>query len=230
MTNFLVTLGTSGENHFQDRSEMLRNIISLSRAEGLNVDRFVWDWQRLTNSMLYKVWRNYFTPEHYLGYWTWKPYILLDALIHSEDGDIIALLDSDINVSNLPEFLELAKQRKGVFIGHNCRNDRYTPGDIFYLMDMPEEQYYSANHVWGAVNFLLRCPETMAFAQDWLTCSLSMELQLSQNKYRPNNPGFDTTRWLQGAETNLVVKYGFEILDNGKAWSFAHPAQPLPFT
>ena len=227
--NYLVTMATCNEPPWQDRTEMLARLVNVCRND-LNVERFIWNMAKLKETMFYKVYRDWFTVEHHMGLWAWKPWIILNALIQVNDGDVIAMLDSDLNASDLPTFIALAKEHKGVFIGHGCRNDIWTPGDIFYLMDMDEEQYWATDHVWGAVAFLLKCPETLLFAQDWLACSLSWELQLSQGKYRPNRPGFNTTRWLQGAETNLILKYGFKVLENGRAWAFSHPAVPLPFT
>lgn len=227
--NYLCTLYTRGQDGYQDRSTSAAQLIHDCQAQGLNATRFVWTWERLQTTLLYQVYRDRFTPAHQMGYWAWKPWLILNALTQMADSDLLIMLDSDLHLTGrLEDFYPTAYAHQACFIGHGFRNDKYTTGDCFYLMGLSSEEYYGANHVWGAVNILTNCPATRAFAQDWLTCGLSLDLLLSQNQHEMNRPGFESTRHAQGLHTNLVVKYGFKILENSWASHFAHPAVPLP--
>jgi hypothetical protein len=228
-SEYLVTFGTRGEDGFQDRGPWIDEMVARCKKQGLDTKRFVWTLDRLKETMLYKVYRSWFAKEMYLGMWVWKPFILLDALSKTYEGDIIVLLDSDLTIGGvLKDFYPLVEQYKGVFIGLNQPNEAWTTGDCFYLMGCEDEKYRQADHVWGAVNFLLNCEEAYAFGMDWLTCNLSLELLTSQNKYAPNI-NFNTTRWVQGMHTNLITKYGFKMLPNSYDRYFNHPPWTIPY-
>lgn len=229
MKVYLSTFATRGENSWQDRSEFLQRLIGQCREQNVDTTHFVYSWSDLLKTALYQSKKSWFTPEYHLGMWTWKPFFILSALSQMRDDDILIFLDSDLSVTGpLSDYYDLIREHQGVFIGHGFRNDRFTTGDAFYLMGCNEEQYYSADHIWGAALFLLKCPTVVDFVRDWLVYSLNEEVLLSQNKYELNRPGFESTRYTQGPLTNLAVQYNFKILPNSWADHFAHPAIPLP--
>lgn len=228
--NYLVTLATRGEQGWQDRTESLDRLATACRLQGLDTTTFVWTYARLQQTMLYKCYKSWFTRECSLGWWTWKPYILLMALAEIKDDDVLICLDSDLGLGGeLSDFYPELEKSPALFIGHGFRNDKYCTGDCFHLMGCEDESYYAADHIWGAVIILKKCAKTVQFVFDWMVCCLNTEILLGQNKYVPNRPGFEATRYTQGILTNLVVRYGFTILNNSWAGKFNHPPFTLPF-
>jgi hypothetical protein len=230
MIVYLSSFATEGEEGFQYRSNYLNRLIAQCKAQGhIDTTRFIYGWNDLVTTSLYQANKKWFTREYHLGMWSWKAYFILSALTRMKTDDLLIFLDSDLSVTGLlSDFYPVVLDHKAVFIGHGFRNDRFTTGDAFYLMGCNKEQYYSADHIWGAALFLLKCPTVVDFVRDWLVYSLNEEVLLSQNKYELNRPGFESTRYTQGPLTNLAVQYNFKILPNSWADHFAHPAIPLP--
>ncbi len=223
MTNYLCTLATRGEAGFSDRGFFIDRLLQQAQQKRLDTTRFVWDWARLASSHLYVAYRHLFTKECMLAYWIWKPYMVLDALMASPDGDVIACLDSDLSITGDMEPLINHCQENGMtFIQQGFLNRQFSRKHCFEKMDAIGIEFTDHPQIWGAATFWKSCYTTRRFVVDWLVYCLNEDI-LNGGADGENLPGFQDHRWTQSILTNLIVKYGIGSLPNSYAQIFAHP-------
>lgn len=216
--NYLVTLASHGEDGTIDRTESLDLLKYQCKEFGIKVDdRFIWDWTRFKTTHLYQAYKHIMTMEHRLGYWMWKPYLILDAMYQLKKNDIVCWIDSDLGLTNDPALYitEVAKT-KVKLLGSAFINNHYTHEDCFLGMNMTESKYRNCNQVYGAVIFVSVFPAAMKFMTDWLVYCTNETIL-----YPIVHP--ERTRAAQSILTNLAVHEGVDITDHKDRMIFMHP-------
>jgi hypothetical protein len=129
-----------------------------------------------------------------VGYWLWKPYILLKTLEMIPENDIIVYLDAGVAVSkHLEPYLRLLETSEAVFFSCRHENRRFVKRDCVPLMDLDEsvldEKQLSASQL-----LLRNTPRTRAFIQKWLTYMEDPRLSTDLPSQEPEDPIFQDHR------------------------------------
>lgn len=106
-----------------------------------------------------------------MGYWLWKPYIILETLNDLPDESIIVYCDSGIEIIAPldPLFTICREQAPIVLFGNGAlENSMWTKRDCFILMDCDTEYYWKGPQCDAAFLLFRKCAQTMQFVREWL--------------------------------------------------------------
>ena len=144
------------------------------------------------------------------GYWAWKPFILQDAMNHSDKNDIICYMDSSTILLDDPTKLILENN----FMSPQTilSQSEYTKRDCFVLMECDEEKYWNAEQVWAGI-VIIR-PGQNWFVEEWAYyCTDRRIISDDPNVMgKPNLPYYRDHRHDQSILTNLIVKHSIPTL------------------
>ncbi len=216
------TDGTLDYRHQQD------NIVAQTKhyIRLMNTERFRWNLKQLKETNFWLAYKYLLTNPIGVGYWLWKPYIILDALHNIDDGEIILWLDVDLSVRQSPQWLIDQADEHGIAVQDSRFNNcDWTRRDCFVLMDCDEEKYWKVKQIWGAMLAFKKLPWVQMFVTDWLMWSLQEDVMLgNENKYgKPDFADGVNHRWLQSILTNLIVKNNIYIEPERGEKFFGHP-------
>jgi hypothetical protein len=108
------------------------------------------------------------------GYWAWKPYIILAAMIGT-NADYVIYCDSSSNVNDSLQACQTHAQPIGVYtLGYEERE--YTKRDTFQVMDVEAQEHFTSNQI--AATFIVFKVNTSSinFVQQWLVYSQNRQL------------------------------------------------------
>lgn len=157
-----------------------------------------------------------------VGYWIWKPYIILETFKHLEDGDIVLYSDAGLKViGNLNPLYELAQKGPNggkilfklpaVGVPHH-KAKTWTKRDAFVLMGCDEEKYWNADMGNGAVSLWKKTNENIDFLNEWLEYLRDPRISTdSYNETGQNYPSFRDHRHDQSVLTILATKYNLQL-------------------
>jgi hypothetical protein len=106
-----------------------------------------------------------------MGYWLWKPYIILEALNELPDGSVVVYCDSGIEViASLDPLLAICRDESPVVLFGNgdLQNSGWTKRDCFLLMDCDTEYYWKGPQCDAAFALFRKCAQTTQFVREWL--------------------------------------------------------------
>ncbi len=180
-------------------------------------DVFVWDEDRLREDPGLRG-DPVFAHRRGVGFWSWKPHIILDTMSRVDGGDVV--LYSDVgryrggftvhrDIGPLVEFCERNGDfMPGVLVPNFGPNSRWTKRDCFVLMDCDSPSYWSHPQVQATFSVWLKTERSIRFLTDWRRfCSDIRIVGDGPNTVGlPNLPGFVDHRHDQSILTNLVLK------------------------
>jgi hypothetical protein len=130
-----------------------------------------YDFEEIRGSSFYQENRAILECPTGMGFWLWKPYIILEALQRLPDDTIVIYCDSGIEIiSPLDPLLDICRGEHPIVLFGNGdhRNSRWTKRDCFILMGCDTEYYWNAPHCDAAFGIFRKCPATLEFVRDWL--------------------------------------------------------------
>lgn len=149
------------------------------------------------------------------GWYCWKPYIILDALSKSDNGDVVLYTDADTYpIANLRVIFDTAS-RDGVmlFAAGHFSNRQWCKADCFTVMGQDEKKYIDCQA--GVARFMAfqNGPwRPRQFLMEWLTyCVNPFATTFDISHYSEENPGFIEHRTEQAIMTLLAHKYGYKL-------------------
>jgi len=161
-------------------------------------------------------------PQRGWGWYTWIPYVMIDALSRAEDGDIILYLDGDTypitDFSMLYD--ECKKQGIMLFEAVGQSNSKWTKRDCFIAMGQDENKFRFAPHVTGRFALFQKGAEIVEpFLAEWLkyVCSPKCNTILP-SILAPEYPEFEEHRSDQSVLSNLAHKYGCRLYREADAF------------
>jgi len=101
-----------------------------------------------------------------LGYWLWKPYIILDTMNRLQDGDIVVYADRAIEfIAPVDPLRQICANEQPVmlFANGNLRNSAWTKRDCFILMESDQKKYWRGLQCDGSFALFRKSPEAMQF-------------------------------------------------------------------
>ena len=174
-----------------------------------------WSWEKFKESQWYKDNKSLFDEKRGLGYWSWKPFIILDALSDLEEDDVVLYHDSgrpcyDWNIKhNVRPFVKHIQQEyKGLGIVFGPWNHgRFCKRDCLKMMDSDHPRFTKHKQVSATWSFWTKNTYCISILEDWKNwcCDPSRIVTDDKNK-NEEHLFFDTHRHDQSILTNILLK------------------------
>jgi hypothetical protein len=149
-----------------------------------------------------------------MGWFAWKPFLILDALERVSDDDVVLYTDADTYpIADLKVLFDIGR-RDGImlFAASGWPHQRvWCKRACFRMMGQDEPKYHEAHH--GCARFMCFTRRHKAFLEEWYYYCLQPRGQtfdLDPND-GPELPGFREHRTEQAIMTNLAHKYGHKL-------------------
>ena len=151
-----------------------------------------------------------------IGYWLWKPYIILETLKSVNEGDIVVYADSGLEIiAPLDPLYGICRNDSPVLLfgNSNFTNDAWTKRDNFILMDCDSPAYWYASQVDAAFSLFRRSEASLSFVSEWLNyCRDPRNLTDMDNTLGKRNlPAYIQHRWDQSVLSLMAAKRGVPL-------------------
>lgn len=151
-----------------------------------------------------------------IGYWLWKPFIILEAMKKIAEGDIIVYADCGIEIiENIDPLLTICKENNPVllFANENLKNKFWTKRDCFVIMNCDAKKYWDGLQTDAAFSLFRKSPQSELFLTEWLHfCSDERVISSDPNVCgKKNFFGFKEHRWDQSILSLLAIKHNIEM-------------------
>jgi hypothetical protein len=175
-------------------------------------DVFVYDDVWLMAHPFYKLneWIFQHEPKRCFGYCTFKKVIILDAMSHLADGDVVFYVDADCRpVANLSPIFDIA-EREGACLFASCghRQSQWCKHECYAAMAQPIIDAQA-----GCARFCAFRKggwKEQQFLYEWLTYSVN-KFANTKVTTQTTHAGFVEHRDEQAIMTNLAHKYGYKL-------------------
>lgn len=194
-----------------------------------------WTREDLLKTEFYQQNRNILDQERGAGFWSWKPYVILESIKRLNDSDWLVYCDvgkafrrddqnragkaSIGNVLDTPfdDAIEYAKQHEGftpgIWVPHYGPAKMWTKRDCFVGMSCDQPEYHNSGQVQAGYSIWSNTKAAIAFLEEWLKWCLQ-EAIVSDNANIYGLPNFDEFkdhRHDQSIITNLVIKHKLKL-------------------
>jgi len=171
-----------------------------------------WDFEEIKQTSFYPENRIILDQPSGMGYWLWKPYIMLEAMKGVSDGDIVIYSDSGIEIiASLDPLFRLCREEQPIVLFGNgdFRNAIWTKRDCFILMDCDEEAFWYGPHCDASFILMRRSPFSIKFLEEWLKFSRDERIlsDLPNTSGKKELPEFKEHRHDQSILSLLAQKY-----------------------
>lgn len=166
-----------------------------------------------------------------IGYWLWKPYIVLETMKKLSDGDIVIYSDSGIEITENPEpLLHICKNLQPVvlFANGNLVNFTWTKRDCFILMDCDKEKFWYSPQCDAAFSLFRKSDTSIRFLNDWLQYSADKRIitDIPNTCGKKNLIGYYEHRWDQSVLSLLAMKYNIPLYRMPTQYGNHYKSQP----
>ncbi len=134
-------------------------------------DIFSYDFNDIKTTPFYAANREILDHPTGLGFWLWKPYIILETINKLDDGDIVVYADSGIEIINsLGPLLTICKMQEPIvlFANNTLPNFGWVKRDCFILTQCDEEQFWYSVQCDAAFILFRKCEKSVQFINEWL--------------------------------------------------------------
>ncbi len=151
-----------------------------------------------------------------IGYWLWKPYIILEAFKEIQEGDIVIYSDCGIEITgHLTPLINLCQEKTDIllFANSNFTNKIWTKRDCFVLMNCDEDKYWNGIHCDASFCLFKKCERSLNLLNEWLYfgCNENIITDLPNISGKENFPEFIDHRRDQSILSLLAIKHGIEF-------------------
>jgi hypothetical protein len=130
-----------------------------------------YDFEDIKKSSFYLDNKNILNKPKGMGYWLWKPYIILETMKTLSDGDIVIYSDCGIEViDNLQPLINICLEQHPIllFANGDFRNLEWTKRDCFVLMGCDNELYWNGRQCDAAFSLFRKSEASLSFLNEWL--------------------------------------------------------------
>jgi hypothetical protein len=199
-----------------DFTESLDRLVESAYSSGQFEDVYIWTETLLRRDPLFRG-KALLDYDRGIGFWSWKPHIILDALTHARNGDVVVYSDAGRyrggytlyrSVAPLVDFAERNDGfLPGVLIPNFGPNSHWTRRDCFVLMNCDSVHYWSHPQVQATFSVWIKTKQSLQFLQEWRRFCLDIRIigDGPNTCGLPNLPGFVDHRHDQSILTNLVL-------------------------
>ena len=141
-----------------------------ARQHGIE-DILSWDFEEIKQTSFYTRNRAILDQPRGMGYWLWKPYILLEALKGLADGDIALYCDSGMEIiASLDPLFRICRDEQPVLLFGNGDfvNASWTKRDCFIRMNCDRESFWQGPQCDAAFLLVRKSPFVLQFLEEWL--------------------------------------------------------------
>ena len=214
------------ENLVARQKLMNKSAIDISNAD----EEIAWTRDDLLDSQFYQDNKNILDQSRGAGFWSWKPYIILQTLdkvakndwvVYSDIGKPFRRGDSSRagnlkigNIMNTPfdSLISFADKQNGftpgIWIPHYGNAKVWTKRDCFVGMGCDSPRFHNSGQIQAGYSCWSNSKSSRAFLKQWLNwCQISAVISDQENIYgKPNFDEFRDHRHDQSVLTNLVIK------------------------
>jgi len=227
----------SGSVTEQDQSLAQRQILLHETAKqfGCIDEDIIWKRDDILESSFYKQNRAILNEERGAGFWSWKPYIILQTLKKIKKNDWVIYCDigkpfrrgdkqraGNFNIGNtlitpVNSIVDFANSQNGftpgVWIPHYGLAHMWTKRDCFVGMSCDSEKYHYSPHVQAGYSAWSNSAASIKFLQEWLSwCQKKAIISDDVNIYgKPNLEGFKDHRHDQSILSNMTIRDKLEL-------------------
>ena len=223
-------------NQQDDLQTIRQNVLNASAMENANIDEVIaWTRDDIIDTSFYHNNRDLLNEERGAGFWSWKPYIILQTLdsigkddwvIYSDIGKPFRRGDTtragshsfaNIMDTAVDDGISWASNHNGLFPGiwipHYGSAKMWTKRDCFVGMGCDDEQFHNSGHIQAGYSIWSNSKQSRAFLSEWLKyCLVNALISDQKNIYgKPNFPEFRDHRHDQSILTNLVIKNNISV-------------------
>lgn len=207
-----VVLTNLSNRLFEDSRIRLNNS---ARKYGIDSIRS-YDFEELRSTSFYEDNREILDQPTGMGYWLWKPYIILEALKSVAEGDIVVYSDSGIEIiAPLDPLLTICQDQAPVLLFGNGDDDNatWTKRDCFMLMGCDQESFWKSPQCDAAFCLFRRSDLTMQFVSEWLGYCRDPRIltDIHNTSGKRDLPDFIAHRRDQSVISLLAAKYRFPL-------------------
>jgi hypothetical protein len=148
--------------------------------------------------------------KRWIGWGSWKPYVILEALKKIKEGEILIYSDAGISFkASLKEIIERCNKKGIVLFESTPINRQWTKRDTFVLMGCDEKKYHDAKQLAANISLWKKTPASQKIVSEWLEFCKDTRIITSDPNVcgKPNFPDFIEHRGDQSIISNLAVKY-----------------------
>jgi hypothetical protein len=180
-----------------------------------------WTRRQLEETGFYRAHRHILDASRGAGYWAWKPFLILETLKNSAEGDLV--LYSDAGRPEAPSIVDRPLRTltdwvvahrggalPGVYIPQWGPNRRWTKGECFRVMGCDTPAIRDHPQVQATFSVWRRDDRSLDFVSEWLRWCVTPEA-ISDERVGdvPDAPDFRDHRHDQSIVTNLALREDF---------------------
>lgn len=203
-------LVTYADQNYKEKQDFITNI----HKENFIIHSYDREW--LEFSELYNQNKDILDDPKGAGWWVWKPYVILDALKKSEDGDFVIYCDcGDMFSSKIKKYVTdiLDDDICLLLVGNNI-NKQYTKRDCFIMMDCDDEDYWNCKQLEAGFMIWRVCNKSIEVVQKWLNYCLNYKIiSNSPSELGEEFSDFKEHRNDQSILTNIAITEGLSVSD-----------------
>jgi len=192
--------------------EESRLLLNASAVEHGITETASYDFEELKGTAFFSDHREILELPRGIGYWLWKPYIILQAMQKLSEGDIVIYSDCGLRITErLDPLLAICAETQPIVLfgnGDNT-NSTWTKRDCFILMDCDSRSYWEAPHCDAAFSLFRKSAFTLQFLEEWMGYGSDPRIitDLPNTCGKKNRPEYIHHRWDQSILSLLAQKY-----------------------
>lgn len=149
------------------------------------------------------------------GWWIWKPYVILDTMKNSNEGDFVVYCDcGDMFSPGLQSYVESTVSDEDIclLLLGNDKNKKYTKRDCFIEMNCDEDDYHNSTQLEAGFMVWKVCDQSIKVVTEWLEfCKNPKIINNDPSILGDELPGFVAHRNDQSVLTNLAIREGLSV-------------------
>jgi len=209
---YLVNFATP--NFYKSQKELNANALKFG------VDKTIsYTFDMIKKTDFYKENKELLDRKRWIGWGSWKPYVILEALKKIEKGDILIYCDSGISFrSSLKDIIKRCNKKGIVLFQSRPVMRQWTKRDTFVLMGCDKKEYHDAHQIMAGLNLWKKTPTSQKIVSQWLEFCKDTRIITDDDNVcgKPNFPDFIEHRGDQSILSILAVKYkkNMDIIDD----------------
>jgi hypothetical protein len=196
-------------------AESRQRLNDSARQFGIN-DILSWDFEDLKKTAFYKQHQAMLDQPKGLGYWAWKPYLVLEAFNKISEGDVLIYSDCGHEIiADLQPLIDICHHSAPVMLFENgdLKNAMWTKRDCFVRMGCDTKLFWYGAQVDASFLLVRKSQKSIQFMEEWLRycCDPIANTSAPNQLGKRNLPLFIEHRWDQSILSLLAIKWQLEL-------------------
>lgn len=220
-----VHISFGNEEYYKSLDLLEETSLNIGKTD--NFIRYTNEWLKTTDFWL----KNKFilSQKRGVGYWAWKPYIILETMKDLEEGDVVMYSDAGIKVlDNLQPLFDIAEMLpnngkvlfKVPWVGVEHKARIWIKRDCFILTNCNETKYWDVPMTNGAISLWVKNNENIEFLNQWQRYLRDPRIVTDDPNMCgwSNFPEFKDHRHDQAVLSLLAAKNNFQLFRDPTQW------------